>query len=336
MNVRKSVWLGLAVVVMLTGCGDSEKKPVEKPVVQVSPSPSPTPMPYTYPLTGLGTEKQVTTRPIVVMVENMVAARPQSGLDKADLVYEILAEGDITRFVAVYQSETAPKIGPVRSMRPYFAEIARGLQGAYFHAGGSQDAFQFVKRFNVREVDQIYGGSAYFWRAKDRKMPHNLYTSSELLNKAVVNKGWNDPWTGQGFTYADEPSTGNGESVQSVKINYISNYYVGYEWDAKNKQFIRTMLGSTHKDRETGKALVANNIIISRATHRIVDSYGRRDVNVIGPGSGYLLQAGKIIPVTWKSAYGHIRVYDGAKELTLVPGKTWIHVIPTNVGVSWR
>jgi hypothetical protein len=334
--MKKQIGIGmLAVMVALTaGCGDSEKRQVEKPIVKVSPTP--TPMPFTFPLTGIGTETQVTTRPYVVMVENMVAARPQSGLDKADLVYEILAEGDITRFVAVYQSETADKIGPVRSMRPYFAEIARGLQGAYFHAGGSQDAFNFVKRFNIREVDQIYGGSAYFWRAKDRKMPHNLYTSSALLNKALVNKGWNDPWQGQGFTYSKDPATSGGETVNTIKINYINNYYVGYEWDAKNKQFIRTMLGSTHKDRETGKALVANNIIVSRATHRIVDSYGRRDVNVIGPGSGYLLQEGRIIPVTWKSAYGHIRVYDGAKELTLVPGKTWIHVIPTNVGVSWK
>jgi hypothetical protein len=270
------------------------------------------------------------------MVENMALARPQSGLKQADIVYEILAEGDITRFVAIYQSETAAKIGPVRSMRPYFAEIARGWQGALFHAGGSQDAFNFVKRYNVREIDQIYGGSAYFWRATDRKMPHNLYTSSALLNQAMARKGWNTGWSGNGFTFSDTPVTTQGESVQSIKINYINGYYVGYDWDASKKHFVRTMLGAIHKDRETGDPLYANNIIVARTSHRILDSHGRRDVNVIGPGSGYLLQAGKIIPVTWRSANGHIRVYQGSTELTLVPGKTWIHVIPTNVSVSWK
>jgi hypothetical protein len=334
MNVRKSVWIGLAVVVLLAGCGNQEKKLMEQPIVHESSSPTPTP--FTYPLTGFRTDKLVTNRPIVVMVENMALARPQSGLDKADLVYEILAEGDITRFVAVYQSQTAVKIGPVRSMRPYFAEIARGLQGAYFHAGGSQDAFQFVKRFNVREVDQIYGGSKYFWRASDRKMPHNLYTSSKLLQQAVADKGWDDAWTGLGFTYSDKPATKGGEKVDSVKMNYIQGYYVGYNWDAKQKKFIRTMLNDVHKDRETGTPLYANNIIIARAVHKIVDSYGRRNVNVIGPGEGYLLQDGKIIPVTWKSAYGHIRVYDEDKELTLVPGKTWIHVVSESASVSWK
>jgi hypothetical protein len=270
------------------------------------------------------------------MVENSQAARPQSGLNKADIVYEILAEGEITRFVAVFQSGASNKIGPVRSTRPYFAQIAKDWQAALFHCGGSKDGLNFIKTNNVRDVDQIYGGYKYFWRASDRFAPHNLYTSSARLATALKDKGWDDAWAGTGMYFGPTVQTSSGEQAKSVRINYIYGYYVDYKWDEANQRYNRYMVGSPHKDRETGEQLYANNIIIAKSAHKILDYKGRRSVDVLGPGTGYLLQGGKIVAVTWKSVDGHMRVYDGDKELTMLPGKTWIQVMPTENKVSWQ
>jgi hypothetical protein len=100
----------------------------------------------TFPLTGLKSQQLVKTRPFAVMVENAPAARPQSGLGQADVVYEILAEGEVTRFAAVFQSHEAKVIGPVRSIRPYFVEIGAALDAVIVHAGWSQDSDGYPDR----------------------------------------------------------------------------------------------------------------------------------------------------------------------------------------------
>ena len=124
------------------------------------------------------------------MIENMVTSRPQSGLDRANLVYEALAEGGITRFLAVFASgEEIEKIGPVRSARTYYLDWAKELSAAYIHVGGSPEALRLIPQYDILDLNQFYN-SPNFWRAKERAAPHNLYTSSELLARAVVSKKW--------------------------------------------------------------------------------------------------------------------------------------------------
>src|SRR5690606_28241525 len=130
----------------------------------------------------------------VVMVENSPRARPQDGLHKADIVYEVLAEGEITRFVSVFQSQVAEVIGPVRSLRPYFAQIGHGLDGVIVHAGWSQDAKYYLVKHNLANFDQVYGDDKYYWRDNSRKVPHNLYTKTELLREGIVNKKYREEW----------------------------------------------------------------------------------------------------------------------------------------------
>lgn len=318
---------------LLAGCGGGATK---KPVATAKVSPSPTPAPYTYPLTGLPSGKEVTTRPIMVMVENSPAARPQSGLNKADIVYEILAEGNITRFITLYQSQSAAKIGPVRSTRVYFAQIAEGWQGALFHCGGAAVAINYLQNRKIRHLDQIIGGSKYFWRTSDRKAPHNLYTKSSNLQQALADKGWDDKWAGTGYTYSKTPATSAGQTANELKLQYLNGYYAGYKWDAKKSVYVRNMEGVVHKDRETGEPLVANNVIVMVTSHHIYDYKGRREVDMKGPGKGYLAQAGKLIPVNWVFANGHIQVYDHGHAYTMLPGKTWIQVVQSNSDVSWK
>jgi hypothetical protein len=298
-----------------------------------------------FPLNGLNDNAaREVPRPVMVMVENSAAARPQSGLDQADLVYEILAEGNITRFVAVYQSRAPQVVGPVRSIRPYFVEIGDGLDAIIVHAGWSQDAMNMIADRQLNHFDQVYGDSAYYWRSGERKAPHNLYTAIDLVRKGAGDRRMRSIWKGTGLAF-EQQGTGEGSEpagtrpagvdAVSVLIPYIGGYTAGYRYDPATRLYNREMNGETHRDKETGHALTAANILICKSKHRIVDSDGRRDVDVFGPGVGYLVQKGQAREVTWQRQAGMIRAYADGAEVELLPGQTWVQVVPETSGVTF-
>ncbi|MFD1886742.1 DUF3048 domain-containing protein [Paenibacillus wenxiniae] len=177
----------------------SESKP--EAVAPVAPAPEqqtealtpelePKPV-YTAPLTGEMQEQSDAARPLAVMINNAPAARPQSGLSEADMVYEVLAEGGITRLIAVYQSYHGDAtIGPVRSIRPYLIGIGDSLHALLVHAGGSTDAYAILQGGGREHLDEITNASAPFWRDSSRKAPHNLYTNEIKLREAAAKKGY--------------------------------------------------------------------------------------------------------------------------------------------------
>jgi len=291
-------------------------------------------LPYAFPLTGLPAAERLTDRPIVVMVENSPAARPQTGLHEADLVYEVLAEGEITRFVAVYHSRASEEIGPVRSIRPYFVELGLALDGILVHAGWSQEAMNLMKQRKASHLDQVYGDHDYYWRDKTRKAPHNLYTSVELIRKGAEKKKFPDEWNDPALTFARDGAAAarpGGEAAERATIPYLQGYEVGYAYDAAEGLYLRTMKGEPHTDRKTGETLSAANVLVVEAPHRIVDDVGRREVDVRGPGPGVLLQGGVKRDIVWELKHGVIRAYEkeGAPvDLPLLPGSTWIQIVP--------
>ncbi|WP_162463273.1 DUF3048 domain-containing protein [Paenibacillus psychroresistens] len=343
-HIFRNTLLLLTAAIVLTSCDSGESTvtpqisilqettmPLPSPteVVTPSPSPIPTPDPYKAPLTGLGIEAPITARPIMYMVENSPSARPQTGLTDADVVYEILAEGEITRFIAVYQSKVPAVIGPVRSIRPYFVEIGKGLDAIVVHAGWSQDGMNAIVRLKVDHLDQVYGDDRYYWRDKSRKAPHNLYSNVEKIRQAALDKKFHVEWKNPLLKFtAPLDSKLEGQVVNNITIPYIAGYKVGYTYDKVSGLFQRSMLGEPHKDKVSGQIIEAKNIIICEASHQILDKEGRRAVNIHGPGKGYLLQEGIIKEVTWKEKDGFIRVSDTTGELGLLPGKTWIQVVP--------
>ncbi|HZG75904.1 MAG TPA: DUF3048 domain-containing protein [Paenibacillus sp.] len=289
-------------------------------------------LPYAYPLTGVPTEERATDRPIVVMVENSPAARPQTGLHEADIVYEVLAEGDITRFIAVYHSVKAEEIGPVRSIRPYFVQLGMEIDGILVHAGWSQEAMNMMAKHKWNHLDQVYGDHDYYWRDKSRKAPHNLYTSIELVRKGAEKKKFRNTWTDPILTFAGAGAAAPvGEPATRATIPYIRGYEAGYEYDEASRTYLRTMAGKPHNDKKTGERLAASNVLVVEAKHRIVDDVGRREVDVLGPGKGVLLQAGVRRDIVWELKNGMIRAYDKEGAITdipLLPGKTWVQIVP--------
>jgi hypothetical protein len=302
---------------------------------------------YRFPLTGLNSNLNNHFRPVVVMVENSSAARPQSGLDQADLVYEVLAEGNITRFVAVYQSKTPLVVGPVRSIRPYLVEIGAGLDGLIVHAGWSQEAMNMITARNLNHFDQVYGDGVYYWRSPERKAPHNLYTSIEKIRQGAAAKHMRSAWNRTGPVFAAAGQSEPEEAAQPVqsrassleaaalRIPYPGGYQVSYRYDAATGDYARYMNDEPHLDKETGRALRAVNLLICKAVHRIVDKEGRREVDVTGPGTGYLVQSGTARKVSWEMQDGMIRPGINGRELELMPGQTWVQIVPESAEIEF-
>lgn len=330
----------IMAAVMLASCANANlseqpPSPTPSPSSQPTPEPTPTPPPFTYPLTGIGSEEEQKARPMMVMVENSPQARPQTGLDEADIVFEILAEGEITRFAAIYQSQETEIIGPVRSIRPYFVEIGEGLDALIVHAGWSQEAINMIKSRRLAHFDQVYGDDRYYWRSSERRMPNNLYTSVEKIREGAVNKSYREDWTDPQLRFGDADRV-TGESFTRVEIPYLHGYKVAYDYDEKEQLFMRSMAGEPHTDPESEVQLSASNVLIVEAEHRILDDVGRRAVSLLGSGKGYLLQAGKYREIQWERNNGVIRAYDNGRELELIPGKTWIQVVPTGTNVLFE
>ena len=279
---------------------------------------------------------RITARPWMVMIDNHPDAYPQSGMDKAALVFEGLAEFGVSRFIATYADGITPpagEIGPVRSTRVYFAQWAMGFHPVYAHAGGSPDGQQLVQKTNAL-VNFEADGSAYAWRDKRRKAPHNLYTSAKLLRAFANDRGvaaFNDETVG--YLYSTTPI----EGAPATRLNYFfqdQGSAAAWAWSASEGVYYRTQRGRPHTDRITGRQLWTNNLVVMEVSggRRAGDDKARIDQNVVGTGAARIFRNGRMIKATWSKpgAATPLRFYDAADvEIRFAPGSIWIAGIPT-------
>ncbi|NQF15806.1 DUF3048 domain-containing protein [Brevibacillus sp. HB1.3] len=340
----KSSLMVLAFMLLTTACGqkpvDTQPSPqLPDPLVQTPPETN-QPIEYAYkaPMTGIGSQENLgSKRPIMVMINNAPPARPQTGINKADMIYEVLSEGEMTRFLAIFQSQKPEVIGPVRSIRPYFIQIGTGFDAVLVHAGGSPDALETLARKDLSHLDEIPNGK-YFWREKFRKMPHNLYTKPELLEKAMQDKGMRQTAEVPHFTFLPEDTEiKEGEPASQVDLTFHSLNKAAFTYDAEQKKYMRFTAGKPHLDLSDKKQLSTTNLLVISAKHRVLDKEGRLSVDVIGPGDGYLFQQGKARKIKWKRSNGVIRAYEDAaltQEAPLLPGNIWVSILPNSPGLS--
>ncbi|MCZ8516185.1 DUF3048 domain-containing protein [Paenibacillus filicis] len=291
------------------------------------------------PLTGLETAEPVTRRPVMVMINNHPSARPQSGLSQADLIYECLSEGEITRLVALFQSRRFPDpIGPVRSIRPYFIELGKGVGALQVHAGGSPDGYAQLEKERIPELDEITNAGQYFWRESFRKAPHNLYTNLDKIEAGAAKRGIPDTGPDKPVFLFDPGGSGavqafGGESVSGRKLEVtflLSSYKVGYAYDEGSRTYKRSINGIKHIDLNNHEQLSAANVIVMGTDHRVLDEEGRLDVRLTGTGPALLFQNGKARIVEWKRTEVNepVRCYEKGQEVTLRPGQTHILIVP--------
>lgn len=337
-----------SIAVMVSGCANktepvsgAEPEDVSEPVVQPLPEPVPEPPKGSpCPLTGMlvEIEEDLKLRPIAVMIDNEYNARPQSGLLDAEIVYEIPVEGNITRYMAIYHHNHTDKIGPVRSARPYFIDKALELNAVYVHCGGSPQALNDLVTLKVNTLNDLKG-SPCFWRSKDRKMPHNLYTSTNLMREVMESNKSNNKTAPEYFKFNEEFLDMEGKKTSFISFNYGKNYTVGYEYSEKDKLYYRTINGIRLKDKESEKEVSTTNIIVEKTTAKVLDDVGRLEVKNIGKGRGYYLSGGKLVEIEWsKSSRSAKTEYKDLKgnQILMNKGNTWIQVVPDYTRIDIR
>lgn len=296
------------------------------------------------PLNGLPLTDPSSSLPCIlaVKVENHPEARPQSGLDQAEVIYEELVEGGVTRFVAVYLDEDVPEIGPVRSARPMDVDLLEYLDPLFAVSGGSSEVMRIIGDSSLEYVSEAVDETIdYFFRTRDRRAPHNLYTSTSLLREYCANAGHGGrQWDEDIFRFG-EP--GQSDACDSLKVRYPASCAVSYSYDASSRRYLRSMAGTPHLDKISGRQLAPATVIIQYVE---LEDTGVRDVAgdlspdavVVGCGNGLVFSGGKVFHTTWeKSSSSQRAVFlsEEGEEITITPGQVWVHLIPASITVEY-
>ncbi|MCY9515121.1 DUF3048 domain-containing protein [Paenibacillus apiarius] len=304
------------------------------------------PAPFRAPFTGLEAQEPLKKRPIAVMVNNFKSARPQSGLSFADMLIEVLAEGGITRIVAIYHSQYDydGAIGPVRSIRPYLIELGESFHAVLVHAGGSNDAYSILQKQRKPYLDEITNAGRAFWRESFRKAPHNLYTKLSKITEAAATRFPMEDEALPAFSFAPlhteieasaaMPSTSqpsaSSEAASRIEVAFMNNGdRVQYAYDYNSGNYIRHINGEPHLDMATDKPLTADNVLVLAAPHRVLDNVGRLEVQLDGGGEALLFTGGRTYSGTWqRNGQGAFAFMQSGQALPLKPGKTHMLIVP--------
>ncbi len=306
-------------------------------------------------------------RPLGVMIENHTDARPQSGLSSADVVYEAVAEGGITRFLAIFYCQDAKYIGPVRSARMYFINMLQGYgkNPLYAHVGGANtpgpaDALGYLRKKGwdgYNDLNQFSIAFPYYYRDYERNpgvaTEHTMYSSTQklwdfaakkrdLTDKDEDGDSWDDNFSPWEFK-DDEKSSG---SVSSIAYDFWDNrpaFGVSWSYDATTNSYTRShKQGGPHIDKNTGKAITAKNVVVvfmKESPARDGYSGGHLLYGTIGTGKAIVFQDGASIEGgTWskKDEESTITFKDSSgKEISLNRGLTWISILPTGNEVEF-
>lgn len=306
-------------------------------------TPPPTPAPVYSPLTGLASDATAAAQPVIgVMIENLYPnARPQSGLGQAGIVYEALAEGGITRFLALFQEPLPVSLGPVRSLRPYYLDWGLEYGVPVAHAGGSQPALAAIKPLGMKDINALVYDGGYFFRTRDRAAPHNLYTNQTLLAGLDQKLGFaTAPTFKPSARKPDAPVSP--APHPTININFSTSHYaVQYRYDAPSNSYARFMGGTPHVDRNTGKPILVKNIVlefIPVGYSTQPDGKPETDYNLIGQGKAVVFDDGNAIPATWSKttdASPTAIIGTNGQPIALNRGTTWFEIVQTTTPVTY-
>lgn len=304
------------------------------------------------PLTGEPTEEDISrNRPVMVMLNNLKQALPQSGNSQADVIYEILEEGGITRMLAVYQDITSVEgnLGSIRSTRPYYVYLVDGLDGILVHAGGSNAAYSSMENRGITHIDALGGsGSNLFWRDKSRlnagvATEHTMFiTASDIadfIQSSGIRTEHEDDYS-MNLTFVEDATPADGSAATVVTVPF-SSYKTGeFTYDEELGKYLVSEYGAAYTDGHTGEQVSVENVLIILAEVNPIegDSKGRIDVQMNGTGTGFFCNGGKYIPINWsRASRGSQYVFtamDG-EPLELGIGTSYVNIVPTSCAVSF-
>ena len=300
-------------------------------------------------------------RPLAVMIENHSEARPQSGLSSANIVYEAVAEGGITRFMAIFYCNLSEiQVGPVRSARTYFLDWLGEYDALYAHVGGANtpgpaDALSQIIKYKVKDLNQFSIGFPVFWRDYERlghpvATEHTMYSTTQKLWEIGAKRGWTNvdemgtAWD-KSFTpwkFKDEKSGGTTTNITVSFWASQGNYDVTWNYDSTINSYKRSNGGEPHSDLNKKNQLEAKNVIVQFQKERNANDGYEGNVHLLygttGTGKALIFQDGQIIDGKWLKATRTTRTkyVDGkGKEVEFNKGAIWIQTVPEGSKVSY-
>lgn len=310
------------------------------------------------PLTGILIDADAAKKPVAaVMIENSTDARPQSGLSQAGVVYEAIAEGGITRYMALFQEPFPAVLGPVRSVRPYYADWVSEYNVPIVHAGGSQPGLAKVTSGSFKNVEALIQSSG-FYRAADRAAPHNLYTKTDLLASLLTKMKFDSAPTFTGLARKEDappvatttpatatvPASTTTAAPAHAKINItfgIAAYNVQYDYDLASNSYKRTNGGAPTIDRNTSAQISVKNVVVLQfPVSYSTQGNGKPETiyKLTGSGKAYFFMDGNAVVGSWsKASDTAITTYAdlNGTAITFNRGNTWISAIPTGNAVTY-
>lgn len=313
--------------------------------VRKTEPPKPVPKPVYWPLTGIEGDEGKMQRPAVsVKIENAPDARPTRGLEHADIVWEEVVEGGITRFVATYHSTLPDAVEPVRSVRPMDAAIVAPMKGILAYSGGQLPFIDQVNRVSTQSVI-MDKGHAGFSRDPSRLAPHNVIGRPRVfLSQEREDLQLRSPPPPQ-FTYAREKGKGSaatrGRKAGTLKVRLSNRQTTNWYWDGGSGTYRRSE-GSVPSRSMSGARHSARNVVALRmkvVMTPYTDASGAHvpETKLVGSGEGFIAADGKVVKVRWKKTTLRTPVeltLANGKPAKLAPGNTWVELVPEATG-SW-
>lgn len=329
-----------------------EVPPIAPPVtppVEIPPEPE---KKFTNPLTGEATEKDISgNRPYAVMLNNLTVALPQHGNSQADVIYEILAEGGITRMMALYQDVTGVgNIGSIRSARHYYLELAQGHDAIYIHAGGSPQAYDLINAGAIASVDGTKGGlsNKVFWRDQGRissaGYEHSLFTSGTKLAENVGTASSIRQTHYDGFaytqTFVEDGTPEGGMDAPLVRAAFTPSKKTSFQYNEGTGLYDVFEYGSIYVDGNSGSQVSVNNVLCLRTDVSNIpgDTAGRLNVRTTGEGTGYYACGGKAVEIKWSRASTSAPMVYTLKDgtpLELEIGTSYVCVLSSSSAITF-
>ncbi len=286
------------------------------------------------------------SRPYAVMINNHPTARLyHSGLQDAYIIYELIVEGGMTRYMALFKDQNTAKIGSVRSSRHYFLDYAMENDAYYVHWGWSPQAESDIKTMGINNINGLIYSGTYFYRENlNISMEHTGFTTMEMLNKASeklkyrseTNKGLLLNYTTNEVNLSDNE---NSQKADEVSIRYSNSVTDKYVYDKENKYYLRFVNGKEHKDYVTGNQYHFKNIITYQVSNSSIagDDKGRQDFNNIGSGEGYYITNGYATKIKWSKSSREEQTkytYLDGKTIDVSDGNTFIQIQPSGQSIN--
>lgn len=323
--------------ICLIGCG-SKKESAPEPSNQNKSSES-EPTQESLKLKIVDTSSK--SRPYAVMINNHPSARKNhAGLQDAYIVYEMIVEGGMTRYMALFKDQETAKIGSVRSSRHYYLDYALENDAIYTHWGFSTEAENDIKTLKINNINGLTYEGVYFFRDKNLNVAyeHTGFTKMEMLKKATEKLKYRtetnkDLLLNYSADEIDLSTKNDTKIANNVKIVYSSSMNTSYVYDKENKIYKRYVNGAVHKDGVTGKQYTTKNIITYQVKNTSIDTYGKQTLDNIGTGTGYYITDGYAVPITWEKKSREsqtIYKYSDGKEIDVNDGNTYIQIQPKN------